>query len=209
MGDDRRAARCIEAGRQAPRTVRPLENLVDELKHLRRRTPGDREIHADEVPPGAAGLLLQRLSMVIEQMGRRALERKDRLLFVADDEHRALEGAFAPVDTGKELARQRPDDRPLFGRSVLRLVHQDVIDAAVELEQHPGGLRRIVEQRLGAFDQVREVQRALRRLRRLIGRDVDEADDEDVEGQRRRLRRAHLVPHLGEARLLSFDPRLQ
>ena len=147
--------------------------------------------------------------MVIEQMGRRALERKDRLLLVADDEHCALEGALAPVHAGEELTRQRAHNGPLFGRGVLRLVHQDVIDAAVELEQHPGGLRRVVQQGLGALDQVGEVQRALRGLRRFIGCDVDEADDENVERERRRLRRAHLVAHLGETRLLALDPGLQ
>ena len=39
---------------------------------------------------------------------------------------------------GEELLGQRLDDRPLLGVGVLRLVDQDVVDAAVELVEHPG-----------------------------------------------------------------------
>ena len=98
MGDDGRAARRVDTRRQASRPVGPLEDLVDELQHLWRGAPGDRQVHTDEVPPGAVGLTLQRLSVVIEQVRRSPLERKDRLLLIADDEYGAFERALASVD---------------------------------------------------------------------------------------------------------------
>ena len=65
-----------------------------------------------------------------------ALKAVDRLLRVADREDRAE--AVAGALAGEELLGQRGDDRPLLGVGVLRLVDQDVVEAAIELEQHPG-----------------------------------------------------------------------
>ncbi len=39
---------------------------------------------------------------------------------------------------GEELLGERGDDLPLLGVGVLRLVDQDVVEPAIELEQHPG-----------------------------------------------------------------------
>ena len=64
-----------------------------------------------------------------------ALERIDRLLLVADDKDRARCVARAP--TGGEFLRQKLDHPPLLGACVLRLVDKDVVNAAVQPEQHP------------------------------------------------------------------------
>ncbi len=75
-------------------------------------------------------------SNLAEADGVGALETIDRLLLVADRKQRAeLSGsAFAR----EELLRQSLNDRPLCRVGVLRLVDQDMVDAAIDLEQHPG-----------------------------------------------------------------------
>src|SRR3546814_15811731 len=50
---------------------------------------------------------------------------------------------------GEEVARQPLDDAPLLRAGVLRLVDQQVIEATVELEQHPGDAAVAREQKLG------------------------------------------------------------
>ena len=47
--------------------------------------------------------------------------------------------AAARALTGGELGCQKLDDLPLLGAGVLRLVDEDVVDAAVELVEHPFG----------------------------------------------------------------------
>ena len=65
-----------------------------------------------------------------------ALERIDRLLAVADREHRAR--AVARARAGEELLGQRMGDAPLLRGGVLHLVQQQMVQAAVQLVQHPG-----------------------------------------------------------------------
>ena len=57
----------------------------------------------------------------------------------------------------EEFIRQRTDDLPLHGARVLRLVHQQVLDAAVELVEHPGGIGPLPQQLARAGDEVLEV----------------------------------------------------
>ena len=90
------------------------------------------------------------------------LERIDRLLLVAHHEQRPPPGPRT-VACGK-LCRQQFDHPPLVGAGVLRLVHQNMVDAAVEPEQHPFGDRAVGEQQLGAGDQVVKVEKAALRL---------------------------------------------
>ena len=70
-----------------------------------------------------------------EGSGIGALEAKDRLLGIANREDRADLGPRTLA--GEELLRERGDDLPLLGIGVLRLVDENVVEAAVELEQHP------------------------------------------------------------------------
>ena len=71
-----------------------------------------------------------------KRAGVGALEAEDRLFLVADREQGARRGAGAP--TGEEFFRQGRDHGPLRRTGVLRLVDQQVIEAAVELVEHPG-----------------------------------------------------------------------
>src|ERR1700690_4674559 len=74
---------------------------------------------------------------LVEGARRRALEREDRLLLVADREHRAPRvGARA---AGGEFGDDGAHDAPLLRAGVLRLVDQHVVDAEIELVEHPGG----------------------------------------------------------------------
>ena len=89
--------------------------------------PGERE-RLGPLPEFAADLA--------EPRRVRALETVDRLLLVADGEQRAQ--LVAPAGAREKLRRQTLDDGPLRGIGVLRLVDEDVVDAAVDLEEHPG-----------------------------------------------------------------------
>ena len=64
-----------------------------------------------------------------------ALKAVDRLLRIADGENRA--NAILGAAAGEELGGKRGDDLPLLGIGVLRLVDQDMVEPAVELEQNP------------------------------------------------------------------------
>ena len=95
-----------------------------------------------------------------------ALEREDRLLLVADGEQRAE--LLACPGAGEELGGKRLDDAPLRRVGVLRLVNQDVVDAAVDLVQHPGGGVGARQQRLGLYDQIVIVERGFGQLASLV-----------------------------------------
>jgi hypothetical protein len=107
----------------------------------------------------------------------RALEGVDRLLLVTDREDRAahmLTRSFA----GKKLLGELAHHRPLVGAGVLRLVDQDVVDAAVELVLHPRPDVLPREQPYRARDQIGEVEEAARALELLVARDQLVGDDE-------------------------------
>src|SRR5690606_32611490 len=100
------------------------------------------------------------------EFGRpRALEAEDRLLLVADGEDGAHLAAGAVA--GEELLGEGLDHLPLAGTGVLGLVYQDVVEAAVELVEHPGGLRAL-EQLDGAGDQIVVVEDGVTALGRLV-----------------------------------------
>ncbi len=81
-----------------------------------------------------------------------ALKAEDRLLGIADGEDRADRVARTPA--GEKLLGQGRHDLPLVRVGILRLVDQDMIDAAIELEQHPGGDARLRQQVARREDQV-------------------------------------------------------
>src|ERR1700682_3637368 len=76
------------------------------------------EVQARRLEPG-----LEMPALVGEFARRRALERKDRLLLVADREDRAGD-AVARAFAGSEFGNDVSDDVPLPGAGVLRLVDQ-------------------------------------------------------------------------------------
>ena len=109
--------------------------------------------------PARAGALLELVAGRGEHRRRGALEAVDRLLLVADRKQRAR--LVAGAVPGEELLGQRADDMPLHRARVLRLVHQDVIETAVELVEHPFDGARRPQQARGLADQIVEVERGL------------------------------------------------
>src|SRR5581483_2908919 len=111
----------------------------DEIYRLqdgRARTERIDEIDGIEFQPGIDESLTQFPAPGVEFAGCGALKRKDRLFLVADRENRprhALARAFA----GREFGNKMIQNVPLPRACVLRLVDQDMIDAAIELVMHP------------------------------------------------------------------------
>lgn len=91
-----------------------------------------------QLQPGLVSIVDALLKMLPHcQKGVRvgALKAEDRLLHVANGEHGADRGACALA--GKKFLGQGGYDGPLLGIGVLCLVDQNVIEPAIELEQHP------------------------------------------------------------------------
>lgn len=95
---------------------------------------------------------------LVELVGIRPLKTVNRLFAVADGKN----GAAPAVFGDKKLFADGADDRPLVGRSVLRFVNQDVVDAAVEFEQYPAGGFPVVKQPPGKQDHVVVVHQGMR-----------------------------------------------
>src|SRR3546814_19227128 len=111
--------------------------------------------------PGALGALAEQVAQALELRRIGALERIDRLLGIADRKdgarHRllsVLRARLVRAFAGEEVARQPLDDAPLLRAGVLRLVDQQVIEATVELEQHPGDAAVAREQTVGIVNEV-------------------------------------------------------
>ena len=91
------------------------------------------------MPPNRFGRAEQRreiLSHLLIFARRRPLERKDRLLLVADREQGAGEKAARPR-AGRKFRHQVAHDPPLLLARILRLVDQDVVEPEIELVMHP------------------------------------------------------------------------
>ena len=98
------------------------------------------------------------VALLGKALGPGALERIDRLLLVADgkDGAQCRPGAV----TGEEILRQRLDDAPLDRARILRLVHENVIDALIQLVVNPGA-DILLGQKIGrAGDEVFEIELA-------------------------------------------------
>ena len=111
------------------------EHVIDGGKHGRHGAERQVERHAAPGEAGVARHVGEGSAHGVELREVGALEAVDRLLLVADDEQGAHLAARAGVV--EELRGQRVDDLPLLGAGVLRLVDEDVVDAAVELEHAP------------------------------------------------------------------------
>ena len=81
------------------------------------------------------------------------------MLLVADGKHGAGAGFGACARVLEEFFGDALHDLPLRGGGVLGFVDEDVIEAAVELEQDPGGTGSVAEQVGGLDDEVFEVER--------------------------------------------------
>ncbi len=151
-----RAGRGDAAGRR-----RVGEHGVDQVEHG--GGGAERHVQRGVAEPGAyrLGPAAHDAAPVVERRRVGALERVDGLLAVAHREHRAavVRGTLA----GEELGGQRAGDLPLGRRGVLHLIQKQVVQPAIQLEQHPGGAG--VQQQLArAPDQVVVVQQPGERL---------------------------------------------
>ena len=145
----RRRARCARRDSGA-------KTQVDGLEDLRGGAEGDAEIHFAEFLARTFDLGLHFRQHALEDVGVGTLEGVDRLLAVSHHEERAGLAAVAAFAC-EEFIRQCTDDLPLHRARVLRLVHQQVLDAAVELVEHPGGIRPLAQQFARPDDEVVEV----------------------------------------------------
>ena len=135
------------------------EDEVDDAQDRGGGAEGIVERERDEflADPGEVGG--EMVLHAVEGLGLGPLEGVDRLLEVAHDE----DGPFAVgvgADAGGEFLGEAGDDLPLQGRGVLRFVHEDVIDAAVEFEEDPLRHHGVGQERAGAPDEVVEVHKA-------------------------------------------------
>ena len=187
-GDDRpqfdHAALALPPCGMAQRRARPDnaiagrtlgEAAVHRVQHLLDRTEGHVEFDRRPVLPGGPHPVLEIFAHPVEHDRVGALEAEDRLLDITDGEHGARRPGQAVVGrggldsrAGEELLRDRLDQAPLLRAGVLRFVHQDVVDAAVQLVEHPFGRRLAGQQVLGLQDQVVEIENGAPPLLRLV-----------------------------------------
>ena len=167
------------------------ENAVDGVENLDRRAEGQRQRAAHEAGAGVEGGALEEARHVGQHVRRRALEAEDRLLVVADRKDRARRADGA--GPGKEVGGDRPHHGPLVGAGILRLVDQDVLDARIQLVEHPGGGIGARQEIARLHDQVAEIEHRRAPLGRLIGLQDGVADDEQRLGRREGPRRHELV----------------
>ena len=125
------------------------------------------------------------------------LEAVDRLLLVADREQRA--DSVGAGGVGEELLGECRDHLPLLRVGVLRLVDQDMVEAAVQLEQHPGGDAVLGQQVLCGQDQVVIVQPGAVGLELGVGLDQRFGQDEQGGGGVGDSRRLDPVEDLAQA----------
>ncbi len=138
------------------------KDAIDGLEHRLGRAEGEGERHVVPDERERVRPLPEFAADLAEPHRIRALETVDRLLLVADREQRAQ--PVASSGARKEFRRQILDDGPLRRICVLRLVDENVVDPAVDLEQHPGrgfGARQEV---LRLVDQVVVIERDLHEL---------------------------------------------
>ena len=139
------------------RDVLALEHFVDGAEHGLARAERVLELADDEILPAFLVRASKVAPHVGEFLGRGVLERIDRLLFVADREHRARYAACARA--GGEFGGEPTHDLPLLVAGVLRLVDQEMIDAEIELVMHPGRID-VGEERQRLVDQVVIIEQA-------------------------------------------------
>ena len=142
----------------------------------------------------------------LAETGRvRPLETVNRLLLVTDGEERAQ--LVAPAGACEELRRQVFDNGPLRGIGVLRLVDQDMVDAAVDLVEHPGSGIGAGQEVLGLDDQVVIVERDIHELPPLVLRPHGVGDGDHGGACLRRPDMRELVVEAGQCGLRGRQSR--
>ena len=164
-------------GDQPALMILKRKHLVDRRQHALRRSKRLRQPHMREFLAASREPPPEFAPHLAEHVGGRALERKDRLLLIANREKCARRRA---AGAGREVARQPLQYSPLRRARILRLVDEDMIDAGVELVEHPGRFGTF-EQRQRLGDEIVEIEDAPRGLDRVIAFEdrVDEASERD------------------------------
>jgi hypothetical protein len=98
----------------------------------------------------SAARVLEERAVDVELRRIGALEAENGLLLVANREDRARFRVVARAFAREEFFRQLAHDVPLLGAGILRFVDQDVIEAAIELVEHPAGCLVAFEQAAGS-----------------------------------------------------------
>ena len=127
----------------------------------RRGTKGELQRHAGEIEFGFARPRFELAAHLVELVGLRALKGIDGLLLVAYREEGAREAAL-PL-ARHEFFRQSAQNVPLAGRCVLRLIHENMVDAGVELIENPacGGACQKVARDLDEIVEIKQRARIL------------------------------------------------
>ena len=110
--------------------------------------------------------ILKQRPHLSESFGIGPLKRVNRLFFIAHDKHGSWR--FAILHACVEFFGQYSHDIPLRGRSILRFVHQNVVDTAVEAIQNPCCHVGTPQQRARLLDQIFEVQLTEQRFASVI-----------------------------------------
>ena len=193
----------------AARGLDLTEHPVDRLQNGRRRAERDVEFDRHEDPVGDAAAFAEPLPHLLQLAGVGALEPEDRLLGVADGEDgaAAADRAFAH----EELLGEPADHFPLVGIGVLRLVDQHMVDAAVELEEDPGGALGAFQQAARGHDQVVIVEHGATALGARIAVGDVETEPQQRQGAFDQCRAVDAVERLGQplgfAAQYVFDTR--
>src|SRR6266851_9865208 len=147
------------------------EHGIDGDQHRFGRAKGD--IERDVAPAPLAGVLARRSDAVPEVQAHAAklfrvgtLKTVDGLLGVADCEDRPP--ALARAATAEEFLGERRDDSPLLRIGVLRLIDEDMVEAAVELEENPRRDAGPVQEIAALEDEVVVVEFGVKRLVALV-----------------------------------------
>ena len=170
---------AVEIGCDALVNAGILEGAGDRLQNTFAGPERIGERYGIETQPGCFESLLDVSSAMIEFARHGTLKREDRLLLIANRKDRALD-AVARACAGGELGRQTIDDVPLSRASVLCLIDQNMIDAAVELEMNPAR-RHVGQHVIGLVDQVIVIEQAALLLLapiviRCSGRDYEQGE---------------------------------
>ena len=110
--------------------------------------------------------ILKQRPHLSESFGIGPLKRVNRLFFIAHDKHGSR--GLAILHACVEFFGQYSHDIPLRGRSILRFVHQNVVDPAVKTIQNPCCHVGTPQQRAGLLDQIFEVQLTEQRFASVI-----------------------------------------
>ena len=172
------------------------EHPIDGIQHRGCRAERDVELDRHEILHGDAALFGEPFAHLLELARIGALEAEDRLLGVADGEHgaAALDRAFAH----EEFLGQAADHLPLVGVGVLRFVDQHMVDAAIELVEHPGRARRALQQAPRGHDQIVIVERRAPPLGVGIAAGDVETEPQQRQGVLDQRRAADAIEHLGQ-----------